>query len=104
MFYCLQLNECSSLLQVARTCRNSSLKPSSKDHIIVEAATSLLEAKLRTYVLAAVKIDADSTGSHADNKLQDLPLELAVNSTRVIAGLIQYMFSEKRVESARYRG
>jgi hypothetical protein len=81
--------------------RLASLKPSSKDDIIVEAEIFLTRAKLNTALLA---VDCEETccmSEDRDNSKMnaiELPLELSVCSTRQIAGLMQYLFSEKRTD------
>jgi hypothetical protein len=82
------------------------LKRSCKDDIIIEAATNLMDAKLHTAALATGGADFLNKvpSTQSINKSIDLPLELAVSSTRQIAGLIQYMFSEKRADSVRSKG
>jgi hypothetical protein len=66
-----------------------------------------MSAKLRMAALASGDADIHNKVlaiGDCTNGSTDLPLELAVSSTRQIASLIQYMFSEKRVESARSKG
>ena len=92
-----------SVLDIAQSCRVTHLKPSSKDDIMTEASISLMAAKLRAAVLAAGDVDTVPSPLRC-GKIPELPLELSTASTRQIAGLIQYMFSEKRQEPSRYKG